>query len=81
MWGEAVEHGSVLREPGGMRAISGVRTRYAYPQELWLPGQWWDTSEHDATQVASRLAEQYLIPVSPISDLTDIALVWQFTDG
>jgi hypothetical protein len=81
MWGEAVEHGSALREAQGVRRISGVRTRYAYPQELWLPGAWWDAVEVDAQLVASQLADRYLIPVQPIEDLADIELVWRLTDG
>jgi hypothetical protein len=78
LWGDAIEHGPLL---DGAQ-ITGVRTRYAYPQELWLPTHWWhQRSEVDMASVADQLAEAYGIPVHPIIDLADIVTVWRATSN
>ncbi len=82
LWGNAVEHESHMRaEAGLIEHVSGIRTRYGYPQELWLPAKWWDQQELDTSQVALALAEDYKIPVHPIIDLNDIVLAWQTIQG
>jgi hypothetical protein len=77
LWGDAIEHGPLLDE-----TMTGVRTQFAYPQELWLPHEWWSQREDvDAASVAELLSQTYRIPVRPILDLSDIVLVWKATEN
>lgn len=72
MWGEAIEHESVQDQ------VTGIRTRFGYPQELWLPASWWDQRpDVDRQAIAVQLEDRYGVPVHPIEDLSDIAVAWK----
>lgn len=76
MWGPAVEHESIRD------SVTGIRTRYGYPQELWLPALWWDQRpEVNRQSLAADLEQLYGIPVHPIDDLADIVIAWKAMQG